>query len=92
MRQLATAPVHSISYEILSKNYGLGKHSSNDRIPDPKCLKNDEQNYATINEFILVVKLWVDFTQDQCATMWISMFFCNSSDACLQRYLHKTVL
>lgn len=40
---------------------------SDDGIPDPQLLKNVEQNYATINEFIFAVKLCMDFSP--CATM-----------------------
>lgn len=46
--------------------------ASDDGIPDPQFLKNVEQNYATINEFIFVVKLWMDFSP--WATMYFSMF------------------
>lgn len=63
-------PIH----EIPSKNYDLGKHSSDDGLPAPKCLKNVEPHCTTINEFIFVVKPWVDFTPEQCATMCFSLF------------------
>lgn len=63
-------PIH----EIPSKNYGLWKHPSDEGLPDPKCLKNVEQNYAIINEFIFVVKLWVNFTPKRCYNVFPSCF------------------
>lgn len=92
MRQFAAAPIHGISYTWSSQeDLWLWKHPSDAGLPDLKCLKNVEQNYVIINEFISLVNLWMDFTLEQCYNVFFLLVFCCNSDICIQGYLHKTV-